>query len=181
MKLKEKSKEQELKANEKQLAEKETELTKLKTEIKSLEEVKHKSISESSKWKLKVRNLEVELNEYKEQFERNSTAAEEVIVLRSEFEQTEQRKTDLEELYKKEASNAVKLRGEIKEKDYELSKAVDDLEKLRVLEDGSSKIESELVKEIRTLKFEKDDLIEERNQLEKEKRILIKDFVRFSF
>ncbi|KAL5292431.1 hypothetical protein ACFFRR_011319 [Megaselia abdita] len=175
-KLKEQSKELESKTKEKQLIDKETEITKLKADLKSLEDLKHKNSTESSKLKLKVRNLEVELNEYKEQFERNATAAEEVIALRSEFELTEKRNNDLQELFKKETSNTVKLQSEIKEKDEELSKAVDDLEKLRVLEDGSNQIESELVKEIRSLKFEKDDLIEERNQLEKEKRILIKDF-----
>lgn len=177
--LKEQAKDQESKEKEKQLIEKEAELTKLKTNVKSLEELKQKNSTESSKLKLKVRSLEVELDNYKEQSGRNSTAAEEIIALKSEFELTEKRNNDLAELYKKEASNAVKLQSEIKEKDCELSKAVGDLEKLKITEDGSNKIESELMKEIRTLKFEKDDLIEERNHLEKEKRMLIKDFVSF--
>lgn len=179
LKLKDQAKDQESNAKEKQLNEKESELTKLKADIKSLEELKQKSSTESSKLKLKIRSLEVELNEYKEQFERHSTVTEEIIALKSEFELTEKRNNDLEELYKKEASNAVKLQNEIKEKDCELSKAVTSIEKLKLLEDGSNKMESGLMKEIRALKFEKDDLVEERNQLEKEKRMLLKDFVGF--
>lgn len=179
-KQKEQAKDTETKTKEKQLIAKEEELEKLRKDIKSFEEQKQKNSTESSKLKLKIRNLEVELSEYKEQFERNSVAAEEVIALRSEFEHTEKRNNDLEELYQQEAFNTAKLQSEIKEKDDELSKAVDDLEKLKALEDGSNQLESELMKDIRTLKFEKDDLIEERNQLEKEKRMLIKDFVGFS-
>lgn len=165
----------ESKAKEKESLEKDKELVKYRNDIKTLEEQKCKAINELSKLRLKMKSMETELSKHKA----NVDAIVDIDNIKSNLHGSEKKRSELERVHNELKLCNAKLQSEVKIKDEELSKLMIELEQLRSQGGGDSSKIAELTNEVRMLKFEKDDLREERTRLQEEKMMLIKDFVRF--
>lgn len=166
----------ESKTKEKQSLDKDKELVKFKNEIKTLEDQKHKATNEVSKLRLKVKNMETELS----QFKSNVEAIADLENIRTNLKNSEERKAELEKLYNEEKLCNTKLQEEFKDKEQVLSNSMIELETLKAQGSGDIGKIADLSNDLRMLQFEKDDLFEEQKRLKEEKLMLIKDFVRFS-
>lgn len=165
----------ESKTKEKQCSEKDKELARMKSEIKLLEEQKNKAVNDVSKMKLKLKNLEAELSQIKV----NDEAVAELESIRSDLKDNREREQELQGLYNEEKVSNKKLREELKDKQDELSTALITLESLKIQGTCDLTKVQELTNQVRTLQYQTDDLKDEKGRLEEEKRMLIKDFVRY--
>lgn len=165
----------ESKTKERQFLDKDKEVVKFKNEIKTLEEQKHKATNELSKLRLKVKNMESELSDFKANVEGIADLGK----IRSDLKRYEEKEIELRKLYDDEKSCSLKLQEELKDKQDELSTCLIALESLKTQGGGDTDKISELTNEVRMLRYERDDLREERERLKEEKLMLIKDFVRF--
>lgn len=172
---------EELENTKKKLETSESCISEMKSKFSALEEkIKQKDI-ELDVLNKEIKSLEEQRQKLKQKIPKSPKSGEpgELESLNKELKSMEHQKLEFEKLYEKEKLFTTKLQNEIRDKETELSTSISELEQLKACGGGDAdNAESELLQEIRLLKFEKDDIADDRNRLEIENRSLIKDLVR---